>query len=147
MTARSRDVGIAVVGTGAMARAHAYGYQAAPLIWSLTARPRLVVLCGREAGKAERSARTLGFGEHVTDWRAAVERADVDVVDVCTPPGAHAGVVAAAAAAGKAVICEKPLAATLEDAAAAAQAVPSAACSARSASTTGACLPSRSCSG
>jgi predicted dehydrogenase len=47
MTA-AREIGIAVVGTGTMARAHAYGYAAAPVTWSLPARPRLAVLCGRD---------------------------------------------------------------------------------------------------
>jgi predicted dehydrogenase len=108
--------GIAVIGAGSMARAHAYGYLAAPLIWSLRDRPRLVVLCSRDAGRAENAARTLGFGEHATDWRQVVDRGDVDIVDICTPPGAHAEVIAAAAAAGKAVICEKPLAASTAEA-------------------------------
>jgi predicted dehydrogenase len=123
MTARRRDIGIAVVGSGAMARAHAYGYTAAQLMWSLPAGPRLVVLCGRDAARTQHTARVLGFGDHTTDWRQAVERADVDIVDICTPPGAHADAIIAAAAAGKAVICEKPLAAALSDAAAATDAV------------------------
>jgi predicted dehydrogenase len=117
------DIGIAVIGTGTMARAHAYGYAAAPLLWSLPARPRLAVLCGRDAARTERAARDLGFGDHATDWRRAIERPDVDIVDICTPPGTHATAVSAAAAAGKAVICEKPLATTLADAHAAVAAV------------------------
>ncbi len=121
-----QDVGIAVVGTGAMARAHAYGYTAAPVMWSVPITPRLVVLCGRDAAATERSARVLGFAEHTTDWRRAVERADVDIVDICTPPGAHAEVIIAAAAAGKAVMCEKPLTAALDDAVPAVAAVQSA---------------------
>ena len=126
MTAGRPDIGIAVIGSGSMARAHAYGYAAAPLMWALPARPRLVVLCGRDAAGTQRTARVLGFGDHTTDWRRAVERADVDIVDICTPPGVHAEVVRAAAAAGKAVICEKPLTASLADAVAAVDAVTSA---------------------
>lgn len=126
MPVKRPDIGIAVVGTGSMARAHAYGYTAAPLLWALSARPSLVVLCGRHAAATERTARVLGFADHTTDWRRAVERADVDIVDICTPPGAHAEVILAAAAAGKAVICEKPLTASLADAVAAVDAVTSA---------------------
>ena len=126
MTGGPREIGIAVVGTGDMARAHAYGYTAAPLMWSLAARPRLLVLCGRDAVRTERTARALGFADHTTDWRRAVERADVDIVDICTPPGAHAEVIIAAAAAGKAVICEKPLTAALADAVEAVEAARSA---------------------
>ncbi len=57
------------------------------------------------------------------DWRELVARDDVEIVDVCTPPGTHAEVVEAAAAAGKAVVCEKPLAADYLSARAAADAV------------------------
>lgn len=123
ITSASSRPGIAIIGSGAMARAHAYGYHAAPLIWSLPSRPRLVVLCSRDRDRAELTANVLGFAESATDWRQAVSRADVDIVDICTPPGAHVEVAAAAAAAGKAVICEKPLAASAPDAAAALAAV------------------------
>jgi predicted dehydrogenase len=123
MTAPSAEIGIAVIGGGTMARAHAYGYAAAPLTWSLPARPRLAVLCGRSAARTAQAARDLGFGDYATDWRRAIERPDVDIVDICTPPGVHAEVIAAAAAAGKAVICEKPLTTALGDAVAAVAAV------------------------
>ena len=123
MTAGQGDIGIAVVGSGAMARAHAYGYTAAPLMWSLPSCPRLVVLCGRDAARTGRTARVLGFADYTTDWESAVKRADVDIVDICTPPGAHADVIVAAAAAGKAVICEKPLTALMADAVRAVDAV------------------------
>ncbi len=126
MTGGPREIGVAVVGTGDMARAHAYGYTAAPLMWSLAARPRLLVLCGRDAVRTKHTARALDFADHTTDWRRAVERADVDIVDICTPPGAHAEVIIAAAAAGKAVICEKPLTAALADAVEAVEAARSA---------------------
>lgn len=115
--------GIAIIGAGAMARAHAYGYLAAPLIWSLPCRPRLVVVCSRDEQRAQGAARTLGFDEHAVNWEHVVARADVDIVDICTPPGAHVEVIAAAAAAGKAVICEKPLATSSADAAHAVEAV------------------------
>jgi predicted dehydrogenase len=118
-----REIGIAVVGGGTMARAHAYGYAAAPVTWPLPGAPRLAVLCGRSAARTAQAARDLGFADSTTDWRQAVERPDVDIVDICTPPGAHAEVVAAAAAAGKAVICEKPLSTTLADGRAAVAAV------------------------
>ena len=70
----------------------------------------------------QRAATAYGFDEWSTDWHAVVERPDIDIVDVCTPPGHHAEVIAAAAAAGKAIICEKPLAENYESARAAAHA-------------------------
>ena len=106
-----REVGIGVVGYGLMGRAHAYAYRVAPLVRGLGVGPCLRVLGGRDAEAVARAARRCGFGGWTTDWRRLAARPDVDIVDVCTPPGLHAEVVEAAVAAGKAVLCEKPLAA------------------------------------
>jgi predicted dehydrogenase len=81
------------------------------------------VMSGRNRSAGERAARELGAERFTTDWRELVESADVDIVDVCTPPGAHAEVIAAAAELGKAVVCEKPLAAEWSEAARAEAAV------------------------
>ena len=104
------EVRIGVVGYGMMGRAHAYAYTAAPVMRSLPVRPRLVVISGRDEAKVERAAAAYGFESWTSDWRELVKRRDVDIVDICTPPGTHAEIAAAAAANGKAVICEKPLA-------------------------------------
>jgi predicted dehydrogenase len=117
------DIGIGVVGYGAMGKAHAYGYTAAPVIRSRGVRPRLTIMSGRNGQAVRAAAGTLGFTAWTTDWRELVTSPDVDVVDICTPPGTHAEIIQAAAAAGKAVICEKPLAVRLADAEAAVAAV------------------------
>ena len=117
------DVGIGIVGYGTMGRAHSYGYRAAPLIRDLPCRPRVRVMSGRNRDAGERAARELGAERFTTDWRELVASPDVEIVDVCTPPGAHAEVIEAAAELGKATICEKPLAADWEDACRAAGAV------------------------
>jgi predicted dehydrogenase len=106
----TREVGIGVAGYGMMGRAHAYAYTVAPVMRSLPCRPRLRVISGRDEAKVARAAEAYGFEHWVGDWRELVMRPDVDIVDICTPPGTHAEIAAAAAAAGKAVICEKPLA-------------------------------------
>jgi predicted dehydrogenase len=80
-------------------------------------------MSGRDGAAVAAAAAAYGIPETVTDWRSLVARDDVDVVDICTPPGTHAEVAAAAAAAGKAVLCEKPLATSYPLAKAAAQAV------------------------
>jgi predicted dehydrogenase len=51
-----------------------------------------------------------------TDWHALVERDDIDLVDICTPGDSHAVIAVAALQAGKHVLCEKPLANTVEEA-------------------------------
>lgn len=119
-------VRIGVVGYGMMGRAHAYAYTAAPMMRPLPVRPVLQVISGRHRDNVSRAAAAYGFAGWTEDWREVVERDDVDVVDICTPPGTHAEIAAAAAAAGKAVICEKPLALDYEEASRAVQAVRSA---------------------
>lgn len=121
-----KEVGIGIVGYGAMGRAHSYAYTVAPVMRRLPCRPRLRVISGRDADKVARAAAAYGFEGWTEDWRELVARPDVDVVDICTPPGTHAEIAIAAAHAGKAVICEKPLAVTYAQAASAAEAVRSA---------------------
>jgi predicted dehydrogenase len=117
------EVGIGIAGYGMMGRAHSYAYTAAPVMRRLGHRPRLRVISGRDREKAARAAAAYGFESWTADWREMIARPDVDIVDICTPPGTHAEIAAAAAAAGKAVICEKPLAATYAQASMAVEAV------------------------
>jgi predicted dehydrogenase len=117
------EVGIGITGYGMMGRAHAYAYTAAPVMRPLPCRPRLRVISGRDPQKVARAAAAYGFDHWVDDWRELVNRSDVDIVDICTPPGTHAEIASAAAAAGKAVICEKPLAISYRQAMDAAAAV------------------------
>lgn len=106
-----------------MGRAHSYAYTVAPVMRRLPHRPKLRVISGRDKEKVARAATAYGFESWTEDWHELVARPDVDIVDICTPPGTHAEIAAAAAAAGKAVICEKPLAVTYAQAAQAVDAV------------------------
>ncbi|TMD11215.1 MAG: Gfo/Idh/MocA family oxidoreductase [Chloroflexi bacterium] len=117
------DVGIGIVGYGMMGKAHSFGYTVAPVMRPLRHRPHLRVISGRDREKVASAAAAYGIGTWLDDWRELVQRPDVDIVDICTPPGSHAEIAAAAAAAGKAVICEKPLAVSYLQAAAAVAAV------------------------
>jgi predicted dehydrogenase len=109
------EVGIAIVGYGGMGKAHAYAYRVAPMIEALPCAPRVRVITGRTPEAVERAARAYNIPDWSTDWRTAIERPDVDIVDVCTPPGTHPEIVEAAARAGKAIVCEKPLASSYAD--------------------------------
>ena len=115
----SGEVGIGIVGYGIMGKAHSYGYTVAPVMRRLRHRPRLRVISGRDKQKVDAAAVAYGVDGSVIDWRDLVRRPEVDIVDICTPPGTHAEIAIAAAAAGKAVICEKPLAVTYPQAASA----------------------------
>jgi predicted dehydrogenase len=119
----SSEVGIGIVGYGMMGKAHSYAYTVAPVMRDLPCRPRLAAISGRDREKVARAAAAYGVQSWTADWQDLIARPDVDIVDICTPPGTHAEIAAAAAIAGKAVICEKPLAVTYEQAASALAAV------------------------
>ena len=104
------DLRIGIVGYGSMGRAHSYGYRAAPSVAALPMRPTVTLISGRDEQAVAAAAATYGAERWTTDWRALVSSPDIDVVDICTPPGTHAEIAEAAAAAGKAVLSEKPLA-------------------------------------
>ena len=74
------------------------------------------VICARDRARLEATASRWGWEEAETDWRAAVGRPDIHVVDIAVPNAMHAPIAIAAAEAGKIVLCEKPLAMSLEEA-------------------------------
>jgi len=120
------ELRVGIVGYGVMGKAHCYGYRVAPMLRTLPVTPVVTVMSGRSGPAVAAAAAAYGVPQHTTDWRALVARDDVDVVDICTPPGTHAEIAQAAAAAGKAVLCEKPLALSYPQAAAALAAAESA---------------------
>lgn len=103
--------GVGLIGCGRIAlQAHlpAYG--------RLRHRLELVAVADVRMEQAERAARQGGADAWYDDYRQLLERRDVQFVDVCTPQALHAEHVVAALEAGKHVICEKPMAASLEEA-------------------------------
>jgi predicted dehydrogenase len=116
------EVGIGIVGYGLMAKAHSYGYTVARRIRELPCRPQLRVISGRNLPAAQDAARRYAVERAVSDWREVVNAPDVEIADICTPPGTHPEIAQAVADAGKAIVCEKPLAADYDGAAHAADA-------------------------
>jgi predicted dehydrogenase len=117
-------LGIGMIGYGFMGKVHSNAYVKIPFSFpSPAANPELVALCGRNREKAADTARCFGYAGYCTDWRDLVADPAVRVVDVCTPDSEHCAPSIAAAEAGKHVICEKPLAMSVEDAKAMAAAV------------------------
>jgi predicted dehydrogenase len=111
-----REVNVALIGYNFMGRAHSNAYRQVAPFMSPRLVPRMKVLCGRNPRAVKEAAKRLGWEEAATDWREVVRRKDIDVVDVSTPGDSHATIAIAAARAGKAVFCEKPLANTVRDA-------------------------------
>jgi len=125
------EVRVAVVGQGFMGRAHSFAWARAAKLGGTALRPALAVLCGRDKERLGRNGALWGFATTSDDWRGVVEREDVDLVDVCLPGTAHAEVSIAALEAGKHVLCEKPLANSVEEAREMADAAASAAAKGR----------------
>ena len=117
-----RPLAVGMVGHAFMGAAHSQAWRNAPRFFDLPLAPTMAVVCGRDAGRAAAAADRLGWSASETDWRRLVERDDVDLVDICTPGDTHAEIAIAALDAGKHVLCEKPLANTVSEAEAMAEA-------------------------
>jgi predicted dehydrogenase len=105
-----------MVGYAFMGAAHSQAWRTVNRVYDLPLRVRMAAVCGRDEAKVAAAAARLGWDEHVTDWRALIARDDIDVIDVCTPGDSHAEIAIAALAAGKHVLCEKPLANSVAEA-------------------------------
>src|SRR5918993_2297690 len=108
--AAQKPLNIGVIGYGFMGRAHSNGYRKVNNFFDLQHRPVLKAACARDAAKVKAFADKWGYESTETDWRRLVERKDIDAVDICVPNNLHAEIALAAAANGKAILCEKPLA-------------------------------------
>lgn len=102
--------GIAIIGAGGIAEAHLYAYSRVP------ERARVVAMADVDPDRAAELAAKLGIeADVVLDYRELLARDDVQAVSVCTPPFLHAEISAASLRAGRHVLCEKPVAATLAE--------------------------------
>jgi predicted dehydrogenase len=115
-------VGLGLIGTGFMGKAHALAYGAARAVFGDVPAVRMACLCDAEPARARAFADQFGFAAATSDWRAVIADPAVDLVSITTPNALHRDMALAAIAAGKAVHCEKPLALTLPDAQAMAKA-------------------------
>ena len=107
---------VAMVGHGFMGAAHSQGWRVAPRFFDLTAQPEMTLLVGRDGERAAAAAKRWGWAESSGDWREAIARDDIDVIDIVTPGSSHVEIAIAALDAGKHVLCEKPLANSVDDA-------------------------------
>ncbi|AGZ39933.1 Gfo/Idh/MocA family protein [Actinoplanes friuliensis] len=107
---------VGMVGYAFMGAAHSQAWRTVNHAFDLPLSARMSVVCGRDEDKVAAAAAKLGWEGHTTDWRALVERDDIDLVDICTPGDTHREIALAALAAGKHVLCEKPLANSVAEA-------------------------------
>lgn len=114
--AASKEIRIGMVGYKFMGKAHSHAYRDLPFFFGSDATPVLRAIAGRDEAGVAAAAKQFGFETYETDWKKLIARDDIDVIDIVTPNNIHAEVAIAAAEAGKHVICEKPLALTVEEA-------------------------------
>jgi predicted dehydrogenase len=107
---------VAMIGHAFMGAAHSHAWRNAHRFFDLPLLPVMQVVVGRDAGRATHAGEQYGWAEASTDWRSVVERDDIDLVDICTPGNTHRDIALAALAAGKHVLCEKPLANSVAEA-------------------------------
>ena len=106
----SKPLNVGLIGYGFMARAHSNAYRTVNNFFDVPYRPVLRTVCGLVDAEAKAFAERWGYQSHTTDWKKVVEDKDVNLVDICVPNNLHAQIAIAAAEAGKAILCEKPLA-------------------------------------
>jgi predicted dehydrogenase len=113
----TKTLRVGMIGYRFMGKAHSNAWrQVTKFFPDLPARVELDTLCGRNAAEVGRAREALGWRRAATDWRAVVADPRIDIIDITTPNDTHAEIAIAAAKAGKAVLCEKPLARTLAEA-------------------------------
>lgn len=111
------SLGIGLVGYKFMGKAHSNAYRQVNAFFPDVPKPRMVAISGRNEQAVSAAADQFGWDGYETDYHALIANPDIDIIDVSTPGHLHHQVVLDAFAAGKHVLCEKPLANTLDEAA------------------------------
>jgi len=113
----AKPLGVAVIGAGMAGKAHAAAYRSATTLYRAALPPvKLVSIADVYEPAAKDTADRFGYERHDTSWQAIVDAPDIDVVSVVVANRLHREIVEALLAAGKHVLCEKPLSDTLDDA-------------------------------
>ncbi len=116
MTAEHDTLSVGMVGYAFMGAAHSQAWRNAPRYFDLPLQLRMAAVAGRDQDKVRAAAAQLGWESTENSWQALIARDDIDLIDICTPGDTHAEIAIAALEAGKHVLCEKPLANSVEEA-------------------------------
>ncbi len=101
---------IGMIGYGFMGKAHSNAYKTVSNFFDTEHKPVLKAVCARNEENVNAFANTWGYESTETDWKTLIARPDIDAIDICVPNNLHHEIAMAAAAAGKMILCEKPLA-------------------------------------
>jgi predicted dehydrogenase len=111
----TKPLNIGMVGCGFMGRAHSNAYHRVNQFFDVGYQPVLKALAESAKERGEGFARRWGWQRVESDWRKLVEAPDIDLIDICSPNNTHHAIALAAAAQGKMIFCEKPLAMNLKE--------------------------------
>ena len=111
-----KELRVGMIGYGFMGRTHSNAYKRLNDFFPVQHRPVLKAVCARNLEKAQAFADNWGYERVETDWRKLVESPDIDLIDIGSPNNTHKEIALAAAANGKMIVCEKPLAMTVGEA-------------------------------
>lgn len=108
---------VGLIGAGFMAKAHSVAYAGMPMFfWPAPALTYKKTIADLTQERADAAAAQFAFEKGTARWQDIIEDPEIDIVDICTPNDSHAEIAIAAARAGKHIICEKPIARTLDEA-------------------------------
>ena len=110
-----KPIGVGVIGTGFMGKAHSIAYSASASVFGKGLRPKLEIVCDLSPERASQRATDLGFSRYSDKWQDVVNDEAVELISICTPNDTHAEIAIAALAAGKHVWCEKPMSTNISD--------------------------------
>ncbi len=111
-----KRVNVGLIGYQFMGKAHSNAYRQVGRFFDLPVEVVMHTICGRNEANVRKAAENFGWDNVETDWRKVVSNPEIDVIDISTPGNTHAEIAIAAAQAGKAVFCEKPIGNTLAEA-------------------------------
>ena len=107
---------VGLIGYQFMGKAHSNAWRQISRFFDLPADVCLKTICGRNRAAVNKAAAKFGWENAETDWRRVISDPKIDIVDICTPNDSHCAIALAAAKAGKAILCEKPLARNIAEA-------------------------------
>lgn len=117
-----KDLNVAMIGYGFMGKAHSQAWRNVSRFFEIEQNINLKTICGRNESELKKVQVREGWQDFETDWRKIIDDPNVDVIDICTSGDSHAEIAINALNANKHVLCEKPLANTVAQAAAMTQA-------------------------
>jgi predicted dehydrogenase len=113
----TKTLRVGLIGYKFMGKAHSNAWrQVSRFFPELPAQIEMTAICGRDPSGVERAKNLFGWQRAETDWRKLIADPQIDIVDICTANDTHSEMAIAAAKAGKAILCEKPLARTVDEA-------------------------------